>query len=859
MTRQETFEKNMEVVERLHPMFARLIRETLDVPWCLEKGETGGRTNLRIMDSEAKELWVYSEQFLQGLDKEGTPSIMEKEVLADNAKGTIVFGVGAGHIVHEILKFREPKHVIVVVEPVFQMWRIALSEYDFTGVLADGTFFPCPGVAEIGGCLNWLEGNRTIEGWNRIIDRVAYKRAEYWALIDQTLSILNQTTGNVGTLESHGREIALNDIASLPWLIRHRGVIDLKGLFLDRPAIVVATGPSLMRNIHMLREVQESRSAVILAVAQALRPLLAHGIRPDLICTVDFGVVNMSHLEGVMDQDVPLVTISKTYEPLLRAYQGPKFISASSIGEAPDDSLAGMFNKCGTLMQGGSVLHMTVGLAACLGCNPIAMMGADLSYPTQTESHMSQVDSGGEIKVENGLLIWEVTDPRSPLAKKRSIMGEAIYVDGYYGEDVVTNAGLKGFITTLEKFAEMALASGTLLVDATEGGAYIRGTRRMFLKDFIKRHCTEPIEIAEKLGPLLSFSPEADARIDRAIELLGTDIQNLRRIREHSAQGIKWARKILKHRDKLALTQCIAKNAFHAAKAYEYSQKIMPMAYLLMATLRKAEIMMMSKQKEKNMSLKERTEALIDDSEVRENSVRRSVMVLRAALEGASELEDACRNAQSTLMQYRAGNKKLLEPVGNATPPSVDDADEYFRKENFARPLLEALRILKEDCINEKAIAAKQTAHKIREQIEERAILQQEQDKRLRRDLLPVYLDLVEDSRNLGRAGLKEPALEKIREAVELMPEKADARWGLATMLHENGRYGESLQEYEWLREGDPENLRYMFEAGQVMLKVEDRRAEGVALIRSVIERDPAKYGQYEKELESYTAMDSKT
>lgn len=831
----ENYQKNMEAMEKTHPEFAKLIKETPDVDWILDAPKTKeNQTNLFIRDSRFKDIMIYPEPI-------GNESL-DSQVTAQDQKGTLLFGLGAGHALAHLLKIREPKHSILIIEPIMHLWRIALSEYDFSEALKDGTLFPCPGPAEVEYCLAWIEGHRALDGWNKVIDRVAYRRAEYWQLMDETMCLLNQSMGNIGTVESHGEEIALNDIGTIPWVIRHRGVKELVGMYKDKPAIVVATGPSLTNNIHLLKEVQKNKSAIIIAVAQALRPLLSYGIRPDFICTVDFGEVNMSHLDGLMDQDVPLVTISKAYKPLVQSYKGPKFVSASPLEGAPETSISNLLNHRGALMQGGSVMHMCVGLAACLGCNPIVLMGVDLSYPTKKTSHFGQADSSGEIEVVDDMLVWKVKDPRSSLAKKTNIMGMAVYVEGYFGEDVVTNSGLHSFITTLEAFIMQAKGAGVTVIDATEGGAYIKDTKRMFLQDVIEKYCKEEID-KSIIEPLLTFAQDADELIKKAIPILDEDIKTLNNVIHHAQQGIRYANKAKKYWQKDILLDIFKNNSFHTKETHMQARKILAMGYILIRALRKMESreLMLSKEEEVK---------IINDSTIREKSIKRNLYILKAARDGAEKLRSVYLETHNILCDYMYTENNRLEPIGEIKFPSLKDAKEYFNEGNFARPLLEAQRILKVNPDHDDALDVQYKAFEMRDAAITKARLHQQNAYVSGLNKVPIYLDLIQESIELGRDKKLQEAVNKITEAVSLIPSRAEGRWGLATLLTACERYGEALAEYRWLQEKEPDNLRFDFETGQVLLKIEGCRAEGITLIENVIEKDPATYGQFKKELE---------
>ena len=74
-----------------------------------------------------------------------------------------------------------------------------------------------------------------------------------------------------------------NELMNLDRYVTRAGVADLAGAAQGRPAIVVAAGPSLRRNLHLLKRPGIRDRFVIVAVQTVLKTLLAEGIRPHFV------------------------------------------------------------------------------------------------------------------------------------------------------------------------------------------------------------------------------------------------------------------------------------------------------------------------------------------------------------------------------------------------------------------------------------------------------------------------------------------------------------------------------------------------------------------------------------------------
>ncbi|TLY19493.1 MAG: DUF115 domain-containing protein, partial [Nitrospirae bacterium] len=166
-----------------------------------------------------------------------------------------------------------------------------------------------------------------------------------------------------------------------PEVVESAGVKHLEGLFAGRPAILVAAGPSLEKNVHLLREL-EGR-AVIIAVDTALRLLLPLGIKPDIVTTIDFNPLNFEKFSNVpIDSEISLVYHPGGYHESIRAFQGPKF-TYSHVPIRIVSWLMEYVEDKGHLPPGTTVAHLSFHLACLLGCDPIVMIGQDLAFPAE--------------------------------------------------------------------------------------------------------------------------------------------------------------------------------------------------------------------------------------------------------------------------------------------------------------------------------------------------------------------------------------------------------------------------------------------------------------------------------------------
>ncbi|MCH7376231.1 DUF115 domain-containing protein [Aeromonas sp. MR19] len=182
-------------------------------------------------------------------------------------------------------------------------------------------------------------------------------------------------------------------------------VVELFGSSRGRDAYVLATGPTLAHHLATLKVIYERPDRpLFICVDTALRPLMAQGIKPDIVVTIDRHI----HL-GILDPrhsfDIALVYTPMVDNKVLSQWQGPRYGAYEAL-----ETYAGMQKKLrrAALFTGGSVIHPATDLAVRMGARNITLFGADFSFPegrTHTGWHDGELGSDaryGRRTVPNG-------------------------------------------------------------------------------------------------------------------------------------------------------------------------------------------------------------------------------------------------------------------------------------------------------------------------------------------------------------------------------------------------------------------------------------------------------------------------
>lgn len=254
-------------------------------------------------------------------------------------------------------------------------------------------------------------------------------------------------------------------LSNIPYILNSKSLDSYKDLFRNKPAIVVSAGPSLDRNLKLLKG-NEDRF-IIITGGRTLAALKEEGIKPDFVCVIDASEEMYNVFKSSLHMDVPLLFNEETSEKIVSKYKGDKIFFNTREFFNADSEILGINTE--KLFQGGSVAHACTSFAKLLGCNPIAFIGQDLAY------------TDGKLHSENSKAEHE----------SNLVPDSDIYVKGVVEEKVLTNYDLNIFRERLEIMIK--LYSKVTFVNCTEGGAHIERTIVKNLKDFIKEH-NQPID-----------------------------------------------------------------------------------------------------------------------------------------------------------------------------------------------------------------------------------------------------------------------------------------------------------------------------------------------------------------------------
>ncbi|MFV0520178.1 MAG: motility associated factor glycosyltransferase family protein [Lachnospirales bacterium] len=286
---------------------------------------------------------------------------------------------------------------------------------------------------------------------------------------------------------------------------------DLKNICEGKPAIIVSTGPSLVKNVKLLQEVQDK--AVIIAAYVALKVLEPLGIKPHFVVSLDGKqVLEKNHKEGDFCENLILSTTGnidfvdynkgKTFFYSHAAY--PHFLRYIKSQNAEVDYLA----------TGGSVANNAASFAKYIGCNRVILLGQDLAF--EGEKSHAYADGLDQIKTNR---------------KK---------VKGFFGEDVESYDVYLKYRDWFKEYAKV-FSDSIDMINATEGGCYIEGFNHITFREVIDKYLVDDIG--------LSFNEHINIKPTR--EDIENTIKTMKNECEIYQKTLVKLREVIKHIDKL--------------------------------------------------------------------------------------------------------------------------------------------------------------------------------------------------------------------------------------------------------------------------------------------------------------------
>ena len=439
--------------------------------------------------------------------------------------GTIVvlFGIANGEYIQKI-KERNKEAIIILYEPSYSILYAAIECMGMDNIEEKTeNVFLCAGKEGISGFYNALAALIGYENKKNVRLMVSPNYdLIYHDEYERFKEIYKQRMINIfvdkNTMNKLGKEYIQNIIENIPDYINQYGLSDLKekfnGINLENiPAIIVAAGPSLDKNIKELRNAKGK--AFIIAVDTALKSLAKENIIPDMSVVIDpHKKATLFNHEKI--NEVPLIYSLGASAEIRQIHKGMR-IYQNTTNSILDRFIYKFGKKEAILESGGSVANDAFSLAEGLGFKTVIFIGLDLAYPdnkVHTENAYGQ-ERKNYINTESSIYID---------------------VEDIYGNIIKTEANMNLYREWFERAVE--IYPHIKFIDATEGGARKKGMEILTLKEAIQRECNndENIDFLEIISALKTYFNEEER--DEIINYINNIHEEMEHLRKKMKEGI---------------------------------------------------------------------------------------------------------------------------------------------------------------------------------------------------------------------------------------------------------------------------------------------------------------------------------
>ncbi len=443
--------------------------------------------------------------------------IMQDKVDMPDVSVLYLFGISNGDAVREFLSNTE-KCNCIVYEPKKSIFMTVLQNIDISDLLESNRLRIVVDEINREKFYSYLEVTVLPNNvkTNKYFALPIYERIfheEYLVFLKMVLEKYENLEIEINTMSMFGNKMCYNSIHNMQYLVGCKSAVELYDTAPEGiPAIVVSAGPSLEKNLDLLKEVHNK--AFVIAVDTAIPKVMSRGIKPDMIISVDCAK-STKHFEVEGINDIPfMVDMSSNYD-VLNFVDSNNYIFYSSNSIIWDNMFRDAGSEIKMVYAGGSVAIDALVNMILFGFKKIILIGQDLSF-----TNNKQYADDDEIN-------------------KDEIKATTFYVKDIYGNDVLTK---KDYFTFIRAIEEIAYNHRDIveIIDATEGGAFKRNTTIMTLREAIDKYCKNKFDVDEFLSkPKRLFMGDDKRIITDTIINMKSNMQNMK---EKMHKGYKLAK-----------------------------------------------------------------------------------------------------------------------------------------------------------------------------------------------------------------------------------------------------------------------------------------------------------------------------
>ncbi|EAL4192925.1 DUF115 domain-containing protein [Campylobacter jejuni] len=382
-----------------------------------------------------------------------------------------IYGIGNALLIKNLAKHY--KHLFVF-ESEIELFILALSTIDLSEELCSGKIYLVDIEEErvdiqLLILFDMKDISEYLSLYEMFVNNVYYKKfyEDIWhkadELCEKNIKVVIRNLGSNSDLSFECYSHLLQNIPSMLESIPFQRILSQRKNKFEN-AIVVSAGPSLAKQLPLLKAYQDK--AVIFCADGALSMLEKEGIIPDYVTNLDFTDLAMKFFQNKENKTSLNILSCATYPNLVH------FLDNKSV-ILRDDPLCQRFNlnDFGYIDTGTHVSHFSYTLALALGFKNIIMIGQDLAFDKEGNSHSKGFDFGEKFSGEENI--------------------DKLKVPAYAGKgEVLTHITWNDYRIKLE-YLFACNDQKAKFYNATEGGARINFTEELSFKECCEKFLTK--------------------------------------------------------------------------------------------------------------------------------------------------------------------------------------------------------------------------------------------------------------------------------------------------------------------------------------------------------------------------------
>ena len=481
------FEKNIKALETKDGELAKKLTEYIvtDVPQLVQEN---GFYN-----------FIYKGKYLHHKEN---PLGEAREIFArvknDPVSIHIIYGIGLGYLFQ--VASANSIGTVVLYEPDLNILKIVFTLVDFSQDILKSNVFISTDLEKAG---EYIYKKSNTQNSPYMLITTAYRElcgAGFGEFVEKLQRMIGSYMLDLKYTKQKFYPLLIYLLHNIPHLMNEPPLTSIKDLYKGKTAVVVSAGPSLDRDIEVIKKYRHK--FVLFVVGTAMKTLAKHNITPDYLCLIE-SYDSSRQIEGIDLSKVNLITEPYSH-PNLRKFKFKNVYShisanmpinlywADVIGESAEE----YWSK-------GTVSYTAINSARILGCSRIIVVGQDLAY---LEGQCYSKDSAYKDLVcaknpQTGR--WEITakdfdtfarslsnsdneETRKKAAIRRlaNLNNSLYYVKSIKGEMIPTESVYAAFIKPLCEYTEKF--NDREYINASMVGAQIDGFKNMPLEEALK-------------------------------------------------------------------------------------------------------------------------------------------------------------------------------------------------------------------------------------------------------------------------------------------------------------------------------------------------------------------------------------